>query len=127
MKKVTKQYLRNNPNVIFVFGDNSKRLGKLGTSFLRDELNTYGFIIKKNSKSDASSYFEIEEYSNVYFNEIDKFRKEVMENKRRIFLIDDFGKWKNGDTNLFNNFLKEKMVDDLSDLDNVKFLWDGVE
>ena len=127
MKKVTKQYLRNNPNVIFVFGDNSKRLGKLGTSFLRDELNTYGFVIKKNSKSDASSYFEIEEYSNVYFNEIDKFRKEVMENRDRIFLIDDFGKWKNGDINLFDNFLKEKMIDDLSDLDNVKFLWDGVK
>lgn len=127
MKKVTKQYLRNNPNVIFVFGDNSKRLGKLGTSFLRDELNTYGFVIKKNSKSDASSYFEIEEYSNVYFNEIDKFRKEVMENRDRIFLIDDFGKWKNGDINLFDNFLKEKMIDDLLDLDNVKFLWDGVK
>lgn len=127
MKKVTKQYLRNNPNVIFVFGDNSKRLGKLGTSFLRDELNTYGFVIKKNSKSDASSYFEIEEYSNVYFNEIDKFRKEVMENRGRIFLIDDFGKWKNGDINLFDNFLREKMIDDLSDLDNVKFLWDGVK
>ena len=47
--------------------------------------------------------------------------KKLWRTEVEFFLIDDFGKWKNGDINLFDNFLREKMIDDLLDLDNVKF------
>lgn len=47
---VTKQFLDNNPNAIFVFGDNLLRVGYGGAAILRDHPQTYGFITKKKSR-----------------------------------------------------------------------------
>ena len=43
---IDRDYLRNNPDDIFVFGDNWLRDGHGGAALLRDEPNTYGFITK---------------------------------------------------------------------------------
>ena len=42
----TVELLRNNPDKIFVFGDNSVRKGKKGQAVVRDEPNAYGIATK---------------------------------------------------------------------------------
>lgn len=44
---VTKEFLDQNPNAVFIFGDNRRRLGYGGAASLRDHPQTYGFITKK--------------------------------------------------------------------------------
>lgn len=49
--------LKNNPNKIFVFGDNLKRKGEGGQAIIRGEENAYGIVTKKSPSSKSSSYF----------------------------------------------------------------------
>ena len=59
--EVTKYYTvedtKNNPNKIFVFGDNLKRKGEKGQAIIRKEKNAYGIVTKKSPSSKSSSYF----------------------------------------------------------------------
>ena len=54
---ITKEYLRNNLNNMFVFGDNLLRRGYAGAASLRDEPNAYGFITKKAPNNDDKSFY----------------------------------------------------------------------
>ena len=46
MKKFTPGIVKNNPNKIFVFGDNLARTGKAGQAIIRDEPNVIGVPTK---------------------------------------------------------------------------------
>jgi len=45
---ITAQYLKENPDHIFVFGDNTVRKGFGGAAKFRDFPNTYGFVTLKS-------------------------------------------------------------------------------
>ena len=70
--KITKKFLQENPNVIFVFGDNLLRKGKGGAAKLRDEPNTYGFITKKAPNNQDSSFYRPIEYRYIFEEELRK-------------------------------------------------------
>ena len=64
--KITKKYLQENPNHIFVFGDNFLKRGKAGGAEFRDEPNTYGFLTKKYPNNNDDSFFKPNEYVKIF-------------------------------------------------------------
>lgn len=62
-KKITPTYVRNHPEVLFVFGDNDKREGKGGQAKIRDEKNTIGFRTKKAPHTKPGAYYTDKEYA----------------------------------------------------------------
>lgn len=47
--QITDQLLNNNPNALFVFGDNLIRKGYGGAAALRDHPQAFGFVTSKSS------------------------------------------------------------------------------
>ena len=90
-KYVTEKFLRNNPNVIFVFGDNTIRKGKGGAATLRDEPNTYGFITKKYPNNNDRSFYRPPEYADVFYAELLQLAKEIEKNPKKTYLISKLG------------------------------------
>lgn len=77
MKNYTVEDLKNNPNKIFVFGDNKKRKGEKGQAIIRKERNAYGIVTKKSPSSKSSSYFrdeELEENKILIDEDIEKIK-----------------------------------------------------
>lgn len=89
--KITKSYLRRNPDHIFVFGDNLQRKGRGGAAKLRDETNTYGFITKKAANNNSGSFYKPKEYEEKFNSELKKLVKEIERNPDKIFLISKLG------------------------------------
>jgi hypothetical protein len=71
-KIITPEWLRRNPDCIFVFGDNTIRRGKGGAAVCRDEPNTYGFITKKFPNNEDNSFYRPDEYRPIFKNELVK-------------------------------------------------------
>jgi hypothetical protein len=91
MEIITKEFLRNNPNVIFVFGDNLLRKGKKGAATLRDEPNAYGFITKKYPNNRPESFFTLAEYRSKFHRELGKLEKFIIDHPDKEFLISKLG------------------------------------
>lgn len=53
----TPQMCKDNPSLLFVYGDNLLRTGKAGQACIRDEPNTYGIATKVRPSTTSSSYF----------------------------------------------------------------------
>lgn len=119
--EITKSYLRQNPDHIFVFGDNLQRKGKGGAAKLRDEPNTYGFITKKAPNNNDGSFYKPEEYKDKFDFELRKLEKEIMNNPDKTFLISRLG---GGLADKYN--IREKVIEPgltrLKSYDNVVFL-----
>lgn len=75
--KITRGYLKNNPDHIFVFGDNLKRKGFGGAAKLRDMPKTYGFVAKKVPNNNIGSFYKPDEYNEKFKTELRKLIKEV--------------------------------------------------
>jgi hypothetical protein len=90
-KYVTAEFLKENPNVTFVFGDNLIRKGKGGAAALRDEPNTYGFITKKYPNNQDSSFYRPDEYVELFYAELLRLAKEIEKNSERTYLISKLG------------------------------------
>lgn len=119
---ITKQYLRDNPHIIFVFGDNTDRKGKGGSASLRDEPNTYGFITKKHPNRAIQSYYTPSQYEPIYRREIVKLKGVIRVRPDKQFYISNIG---GGLANKFG--ISEKIIipnifDDLNEFENVVFL-----
>lgn len=119
--KITKSYLRQNPNHIFVFGDNLQRKGKGGAATLRDEPNTCGFITKKAPNNSSGSFYKPEEYKQKFETELRRLIKHIESNPDKTYLISKLGA---GLANKYN--IREKVIEPeltrLEVYDNVVFL-----
>ena len=69
---ISTKYLRENPNHIFVFGDNKKGNGKKGAAIHRDEPNSMGFITKKYPSYNNDAYYKPREYKVVFDKELEQ-------------------------------------------------------
>lgn len=66
MEKITRNDLKNNPNALFVFGDNCERKGYGGLAReCRGEHNAIGVRTKYLPEKSAEAYFTDEEYENI--------------------------------------------------------------
>lgn len=54
----TPELLEKNPDTIFVFGDNAKRLGRGGQAIIRGAPNAYGIATKRVGDMARGSFFE---------------------------------------------------------------------
>lgn len=119
--RITRSYLRKNPDYIFVFGDNLQRKGKGGAAKLRDEPNTYGFITKKAPSNNSGSFYKPDEYKEKFESELRKLIEEIEKNPNKTFLISKLG---GGLANKFN--IHEKIIkpglERLKEYNNVVFL-----
>lgn len=120
--KITKKYLRENPNHIFVFGDNFIQKGFGGAAILRGEPNTYGFITKKYPNNNDSSFFKPEEYKEIFENQLDKLIKEIENNPNKTYLISKLGGGLANRYHIFEKVICPKIFI-LKKYLNVKFLF----
>ena len=120
---VTKEHLKNNPNHIFVFGDNTLRKGKGGAAILRDEPNSYGFITKKRPSLDGSAYYTPDEYEKVFQVELDKLIKNIEGCPHLTFLISKLGAGLANKYGIYEKIIKKGLTI-LEKYDNVVFLFD---
>ena len=125
--KITKKYLQEHPDHIFVFGDNLLRLGYGGAAELRDEPNTYGFLTKKYPDNRESSFYAPIEYEGVYEREIRSLRAYILFFKaaspEKTFLISNLGSGLANKYKIFEKIIEPRIKKDLADFKNVKFLW----
>jgi len=90
-KYITAEFLRENPNIIFVFGDNLVKRGKGGAAKLRDEPNTYGFLTKKYPNNKDSSFFRPKEYKIIFYQQFLFLIKEIKKNPKKTYIIPKLG------------------------------------
>ncbi len=109
-KIITAEFLRSNPNMIFVFGDNTIRKGKGGAAILRDEPNTYGFITKKYPNNRDCSFYKLDEYYSIFLDEIDKMESLVRENPNKTFLISKLGAGLANKYRIYEKVIKWQLV-----------------
>jgi hypothetical protein len=64
IKRFNVNLIRNNPDKIFLFGDNLKGWGKGGQAIIRDEPNAIGIPTKKAPHMNKNAFFTDTEYSN---------------------------------------------------------------
>lgn len=108
---ITKEYLRNNPNDIFVYGDNTCHRGKGGAAALRDEPNTYGFITKRYPSNEDDSFFTPEEYESVFNDEMKKLKNVIEENTNKRFLISKLGSGLANRFSIFENVIYNRLIE----------------
>lgn len=88
---ITRDYLRSNPNHMFVFGDNLLRKGKDGASALRGEPNTYSFVTKKAPNNRDESFYRPDEYRAVFLKELQKLEMAIRQGGNILWLISALG------------------------------------
>lgn len=119
---ITREFLRDNLNIIFVFGDNMGRVGYGGAAALRDEPNTYGFVTKKDL-GEAEPNFMPDEYISVFVDEALKLRRKIAENQDKMFYISRLGAGLANKFKIWEEVILPVLPKILKDLDNIMFLW----
>lgn len=117
------KYLRENPNHIFVFGDNTEGWGKKGAAMLRDEPNSRGFITKKRPSYDSSAYYSPNEYKKVFKEEMSRLIRDIELCPHLTFLISKLGFGLANKYGIYEKVIKEGLKP-LEKYDNVIFLFD---
>ena len=120
---IDRDYLRNNPDDIFVFGDNYLRQGHGGAAALRDEPNTYGFITKVAPTHRDEDYFRPTEYVQVYCSEMSRLIDEIRRRPGNTFLISKLGAGIANRYQIFETIIEPTIHHLLAPYSNVRFLW----
>lgn len=121
---VTKDFLDKNPNAVFVFGDNLRRVGYGGAAALRDHPRTYGFITKKNPDNMDESFFRPESYRIDFTVQSIELQLVIEENPDKIYYISQLGGGLANRYKIWEQVLKPGLEKDFSRYNNVIFLWD---
>jgi len=122
-KYITKEYLQNHRNEIFVFGDNMLSIGHGGAAQLRDEPNTYGFITKRYPDGLDTSFFKPNEYEQIYKLQINQLLNEIKLKENKTFLISKLGAGLANKYKIFEKIIEPNIKNDLKNYKNIEFLW----
>ncbi len=120
---ISKQFLDNNPNSYFVFGDNTIRKGYGGAAALRDHPQAIGFITKKFPDNRDTSFYDPEEYESLFFDELEKLENRIIEQQDKIFYITQLGGGLANRYKIWDVLIKPNIVGKLTKFDNVVFCW----
>jgi hypothetical protein len=121
---ITENFLNNNPDAYFVFGDNLTRQGMGGAAKLRLHPHAIGFITKKYPDNDDNSFYKPEEYSPVFFEELDKLKKIIEKRSDKKFYISQLGGGLANKFYIWQKLIRHNLVKRLENFDNVIFCWD---
>lgn len=122
---ITKEYLADHPDEIFVFGDNIDRVGCGGAAMLRYEPNVYGFVTKKKPSSRDEDYYRVEEYRPVFASELKKLIVEMYNNQDKTYLISRLGAGLANKYHIWEELVEPHLKLILGKLPNVRFLYEG--
>ena len=123
MINITELFLKINPNCIFIFGDNLKRTGKGGAAVLRDVSNTYGFITKKSPTHLDKDYYTVEEYKDVYKEEVSCLIEIIKQTPNKIWIMSKIGAGLANKYNIWEEIIKPNIKNDLKDYSNIIWLF----
>jgi hypothetical protein len=121
---ITQQFLDENPNSYFVFGDNLIRDGYGGAAILRDHPHSIGFITKKYPDNKDSSFYKPEEYSSVFFEELEKLNKIIEKRPDKKFYISQLGGGLANKYYIWEKLIRHNLVKKLEKYNNVIFCWE---
>ena len=121
---ITQQFLDENPNSYFVFGDNLIREGYGGAAVLRDHPHSIGFITKKYPDNKDSSFYKPEEYSGVFFEELEKLNKIIEKRPDKKFYISQLGGGLANKYYIWEKLIRHNLVKKLENYNNVIFCWE---
>lgn len=120
---ITDTFLDSNPNFYFVFGDNLIREGMGGAAALRYHPHAIGFITKKYPDNKVESFYKPEEYSAVFFEELQKLKKIVERKPDKTFYISQLGGGLANRFYIWQKLIRHNLVSALEKYDNVVFCW----
>ena len=120
---ITKKYLQEHPNHIFVFGDNLIHKGYGGAASLRDEPNTYGFVTKKLPNNNDNSFYKTEDYLVVFNQELSKLEQYMFKCENSLFLISQLGGGLANKYNIWEKVIKKELIKLPLRHNNVKLLF----
>lgn len=120
---ISTKYLRENPDHIFIFGDNKKGKGKKGAARHRDEPNSMGFITKKYPSYNNDAYYKPREYKVVFDNELSKLMDIIESNPKLTFMISRLGSGLANKYNIWEKVICEGL-EILRKYPNVRFLYE---
>jgi len=89
-KRIHVKDLKENPDKVYLFGDNLLRKGKKGQSIIRDEPNAFGIPTKKKPSTTNDSYFTDAEY-NSNIKAIKEAINKIPKDKIIVFPTDGIG------------------------------------
>jgi len=122
MMFITGKYLTDNPNHIFVFGDNKLRYGTGGAAALRVYPNTYGFITKKYPSNNDDAFYRPNEYKPIFRSEMCSLIAEVNTYPNKLYLISQLGSGLANKYKIYDKIIRKELIE-LSDYENVKLLF----
>ncbi len=120
---VTNEFLDENPDIYFVFGDNTVRTGYGGAAILRDHPRAYGFITKIFPDNRDSSFYTVDDYEDVFFEEVEKLKEFVSSHPNEKIYISQIGGGLANKYKIWENIIKPNMEKEFSEFENVVFLW----
>ena len=122
-KLITREFLDENPNAVFVFGDNTLRRGQGGAAILRYHPQALGFITKVTPSYEDEAFYTPQNYLSVYSEELEKLKTILTANPTRTYLISAVGGGLANKFGIFEEIIEKRMKSDLRDFKNVTFLW----
>lgn len=121
--EINQAFLDKNPNVYFVFGDNVIRKGYGGAAKLRDHPRAIGFITKKFPDNRDTSFYRVEEYEVLFFQELRKLAKTIKTNPNNIYFISQLGAGLANRYQIWENLIQENLINEFKECSNVVFCW----
>jgi hypothetical protein len=121
---MTKEFLDENKDAVFVFGDNLIHKGYGGAAALRDHPRTYGFVTKKYPDYKDDSYYKPEEYGFKFLASVVELQIFIEKNMDKIFYISQLGGGLANKYKIWEKIIKPGLIRYFSKYDNVIFLWD---
>jgi hypothetical protein len=121
--EITHKFLDENPTFYFIFGDNLIKQGYGGAAMLRDHPHAIGFITKKFPDNRDTSFYTVDEYEEVFYEELQKLEKLVKNNPKKIFYISQLGGGLANKYRIWEGLIKENLIKTLQHYDNVVFCW----
>jgi len=120
---ITESFLDENPNAWFVFGDTLERRGTGGAAKLRFHPRSIGFITKKYPDNRPESFYKPEEYSPLFFQELQKLEKIIKNSPTNTFYISQLGGGLANKYYIWQKLIRHNLVKKLENFDHVVFCW----
>jgi len=122
-REIDKEYLDENPECYFVFGDNTIRKGCGGAAILRFHKQAIGFITKILPTHDDRAYYRPENYEAVFGRELSKITARIIAEPDKTFLISRLGGGLANKYGIYEAIIKDG-IRVLAKYPNVEFLWE---
>ena len=120
---ITHEFLDMNPDAYVIFGDNLIKKGFGRAAKLRDHPHAIGFITKKFPDNKDESFYRPEEYSPVFFEELEKLKVLIKRKPEKTFYITQLGGGLANKFSIWQKLIHHNLVMALEKFDNVVFCW----